>query len=387
VNKSTTLLAGVDTLAIGFKIGAPAGPQSQEESWELDDGKLGFYLTPDEWGELKDAKYAAQGEMFDSGGTPILFRGQIFSVEPKGGPGYEYRLVNDDMTLMLAERARGGSVFPEVHITFRSVYLWRHGWRGCYTRVRDWLDGWANVVGHHVSRVDLCMDLNLALPVVDLRAGEVVTPAKNRKEFFIEHHFKGLDETGFTFGQGKLRCRIYDKLAEIEHSQKMWFMDLWRKEGWNGKSSVTRVEYQARRDFLKTMQIETVEDLENQMADLWRYYTDWVSLRDQSPTDSNRRRWPLKDFWLAVMKSSSAFGMVTGIVRLTQRKPRVDALNRLAQGVLVTLMALTVDPVGSNPRLEDVQLHARSWLSGVLGGVDFGDRVKRRSGKLATMTV
>jgi len=386
VKSSSTLLAGVDTLAIGFKIGDP----NPEDDWELDNGKLGFYLTPDEWANLKDAKYAAQGEMFDSGGTPILFRGQTFSVSPKGGPGYEYRLINDDMTLMLAELARGGSSFPEVHITFRSAYLWRHGWRGCYTRVRSWLDGWANVVGHHVSRVDLCMDLNLPLPVVDLRVGEVVTPAKNKSEFFIQHHFKGLDETGYTFGQGKLRCRIYDKLAEIDHSQKMWFKDLWRKQGWNGRSPVTRVEFQARRDFLRTMQIETVEDLENQMADLWRYYTGakgWVSLREQSPTDSNRRRWPIKDFWLAVVKSSSAFGVVTGIVRLTQRKPRVDTLNRLAQGVLVTLMALTVDPVGSNPRLEDIQLYARSWLSGVLGGVDFGDRVKRRCGKLATMTV
>jgi len=381
--KNSILLAGVDTLAVGFKIGDP----NPEDDWEVDNGKLGFYLTPEEWAELKDAKYAAQG-MFDSGGTPILFRGQTFSVEPKGGPGYEYRLINDDMTLLLAERARGGSVFPEVHITFRSAYLWRHGWRGCYARVRDWLDGWANVVGHHVSRVDLCMDLNLALPVVDLRAGEVVTPAQNKTEFFIQHHFKGLDETGYTFGQGKkLKCRIYDKLAEIDHSQKMWFMDLWRKQGWNGGSSVTRVEYQARRDFLKTMQIETVEDLEAQMADLWRYYTDWVSLREQSPTDSNHRRWPLKDFWLAVVKSSSAFGMVTGIVRLAQRKPRVDALDRLGRGVLVTLMALTVDPVGGNPRGEDVQLCARSWLAKVLSGDDFGDRVKRRSGRLAAMTV
>jgi len=386
VKSPTTLLAGVDTLAIGFKIGDP----NPEDDWALDDGKLGFYLTSEEWAELKDAKYAAQGTMFDSGGTRILFRGQTFSVSPKGGPGYEYRLINDDMTLMLAERARGGSSFPEVHITFRSAYLWRHGWRGCYTRVRCWLDGWANVVGHHVSRVDLCMDLNLALPVVDLRAGEVVTPAKNKSEFFIQHHFKGLDETGYTFGQGKLRCRIYDKLAEIDHSQKMWFMDLWRKQGWNGRSPVTRVEFQARRDFLKTMQIETVEDLESQMGDLWRYYTGakgWVSLRDQSLSDSNRRRWPIKDFWLAVLKCSSAFGVVTGIVRLTQRKPRVDTLNRLAQGVLVSLMALTVDPVGANPRWEDVQLHARSWLAGVLGGVDFEGRVKRRSGKLATMTV
>lgn len=73
------------------------------------------------------------------------------------------------------------------------------------------------------------MDLNLPLLVIDLRSGEVVTPAKNKTEFFIQHHFKGLDETGYTFGQGKLRCVIYDKLTEIGHSQKA--PSLW-KRGW-----------------------------------------------------------------------------------------------------------------------------------------------------------
>ena len=41
-------------------------------------------------------------------------------------------------------------------------------------------------------------------------------------------------------------------------------------------------------------------------------------------------REPLKDFWFAVVKSVSEFGMVTGVVRLTQRKPRVEALDRLS---------------------------------------------------------
>jgi len=385
--KKSILLAGVDTLAVGFKIGDP----NPEDDWELDNRKLGFYLTPEEWAELADAKYRAQGTLFDSEGTHITFRGQHFSVSPKGGPGYEYRLINEDVTVMLAERARGGVIFPEIHVTWRSQYLWRHGWRGAYIRVRDWIYTWANVVGHHVSRVDLCQDLNLALPDLDLRAGEVVTSAKNRREFGTlplqyKHHFQGLRETGYSFGQGKLMCRIYDKLLEVEHSQKMWFMSMWRKEGWGG-GPVTRVEFQARRGFLKTMQIETVEDLENQMGDLWKYYMGWLSLRDQSSTDSNNRRWPIKEFWSAVVRGGLAFGVVTGIVRLAQRKPKIDALERLGRGVLVTLTALLVDDPAVDAGLaQQIEMHTRVWLAKVTSG-DFEDRVRRRSGRLATMTV
>ena len=73
------LLTGVDTLVVGFSIGA-------------------FKLTPEEWSELATAKAEAQGTMFDSGGTRVTFRGETFSAMPTGGNGYEYVLANDDLT-------------------------------------------------------------------------------------------------------------------------------------------------------------------------------------------------------------------------------------------------------------------------------------------------
>ena len=358
------LLAGVDTLSVGFNV-------------------KDFLFTTEEWRTLADAKHAAQGTMFDSGGTPVTLRGRHFSVSPKGSRGYEYVLVNDDVTICLAERADSGRVYPEIHVTWRSQYLWRYGWQAVYTYVRNWVYDWADVSREKVSRADLCLDIDSPLPDVGLKEGEVVTYARKNEEFYIQHHFDGLDETGYSFGKGDLKARIYNKLIEIEHSQKAWFKDLWRKQGWDGSSPVTRVEFQARRDFLKTMQIETVEDLEMQLADLWKYFTDWVSLRDQS-SDSNRRRWPVKAFWAVVRGAVPAFGVVTGVVRIAQRRPRMESLARMGRGVMVTMAALVQTSTGSSSQAAIGVLveQTREWLAEDGFNLD----VTRRAGKLAFMT-
>jgi len=365
------LLAGVDTLAVGFNV-------------------VGYKLTSEVWSKLATAKVEAQGTMFDSGGTRVTFQGETFSVMAKGGKGYEYVLVNDDLTLQLAERPEGGSVYPEVRVTWRSQYLWRCGWRGAYVHVRDWVHTWAVVLGEKVSRVDLSVDLNSELPEVNIKGGEVVSFARSKEEYYVRH-FRGLEETGYTFGKGDLKCRVYDKVAEIEHSQKSWFKDMWRRKGWNGTSPVIRVEFQARRQFLRTMDIETVVDLELQLADLWRYFVTWVSLRYKT-MDSNRRRWPVQVFWQIVCNAVPTFGVVTGVARIVQRKPRMESLSRQVRGMLVSMAALeqTAPGVGDGWDTE----------SGVLGAAGavmdkvcewaledgFRQEVNRRAGRLAFMS-
>jgi len=364
------LLAGVDGLSVGFIIGA-------------------FKLIPEEWSELAAAKEKAQGTMFDSGGTPIDFRGETFSVNAKGSKGYEYILINDDLTLQLAERTERGSVYPEVRVTWRAQYLWRCTWQAAYWHVRRWVDTWALVLGEKVSRVDLCIDLNSELPEVNIKGGEVVTYARSKQEYYIRH-FKGLEGTGYTFGKGDLVCRIYDKRAEIEHSQKSWFTVMWNRNGWNGSSPVTRVEFQARRQFLRTWDIDTVADLEAQLADLWRYYRDWVSLRYKT-RDSNRRRWPVQFFWKMVCDAVPSFGVVTGVLRIAQRKPRMEMIDKLGRGILVTIAALeqTAPGVGDGwdtergtlGAVEAVVARVRGWLS----EDSFRQDVRRRAGRLAFM--
>jgi len=367
------LLAGIDTLAVGFDV-------------------EGYALTSEDWAALADAKANAQGSMFDSGGSPIVFQGHKFSVSPKGSHGYEYLLQNNDMTIQIAERATGGSAYPEVRVTWRSEYLWRHGWRGTYAYVASWIRHWALGSVEKVSRADLCIDVAMPLPEVNLRAGECVSHARNKTEFHVQRHLKGMDETGFVFGQGDLLCRVYDKRAEIKVSHKDWFMEMWRKNGWNGTDPVTRVEFQVRRDHLKEQQIETVQDLENQLADLWMYFSqEWLSIRDENEGDSNHRRWPVKEFWSVVRDSVAAFGTVTGVRRLSQRQPRLDALKKLCRGSMVSIVAMCRTTYETSPGHSIGVQAAIGLLQGEMirewvGDPAFVDDVNKRAAKLAAMT-
>lgn len=359
------LLAGVDTLAVGFEIAE-------------------FKLTAFEWEALANAKnFAGQGGR-SADGVPVTFRGRRFVMKPKGATGYEYLLENDDVAIKIAARAGGGSSFPEVYVTFRQSFLWRFGWQSCFMRTRQWIDEWAHVVGEKVSRVDLCIDIPEALPDISIRAGEVVSRARGRKEFYIQHHLDGLDETGYVFGKGDALGRVYDKRAEISKNNKGWFEDIWRRRGWDGVSPVTRIEFQVRRDFIKDMQIESAADLADILPDMWRYFTDeWLSLRDAS-TDTNRSRWQVKPFWRTVASALHSFGIVAGVRRVTQRKPRVDALVTGLRGYAVSLAALVVNnQAGKRPR--EGRKWVREKLREFMDDDEFLENVEARSYRFATM--
>jgi len=371
MGKAKVLLAGVDTLYVGFMVDE-------------------YDLTPDEWRYLADAKDSAQGRMFESGGHPITLRGKSFSMSPTGSRGYEYVIQNDDLRIQIAARAEGGDVYPEVRVKFASAYLWRYGWKAAAFYVDRWVRGWALGDRHIVSKADLCLDLDGPLPAIDMHGGEVVTYAHKKTDFWGEHHMDGLENTGFRFGQkkGDLLCRIYDKTEEIKKSRKAWFEEIWEKRGWSG-GVVTRIEFAANRSHLKSQQIETVEDLEHQMADLWRYYTkDWFTLRDRG-ADTNNRRWKVKTFWKSVQRAKSEFGMVTGVRRMSQRTPRIENIKRLVRGGLVSLAALIETsyedgggPISTTQAIGWVQMRTiQDWFA----DASFADDVKRRSARLAPM--
>lgn len=373
------LCGNVDTLQVG---------------WSISEFKLG----PEEWEKLADAKRNAQVSQWGKDGSPVDFQGCRFALMPRGNHGYEYVLVNNDLTVMIAARATGGSSYPEVEVIFRSEYLWRFGWRGCASRVKKWVGTWAEICGEKLARVDLCVDLNVAVPDVRVNQGEVVSRAVNKSEFFVQHHLQGLTDTGYTFGQGAARCRVYDKLVEIRNSKKEWFKAIWKRAGWDGTSAVTRVEFQLRRDFLRSVVgelvdqetgellncdgINTLEDLERYMGSLWVYLSGWVSLRDQNPGDSNRRRWKLKPFWQLVIDARMLFGKMAGIRRLTQRKPAIDLIKRQARGLLVTLAACHQASEDLSIR-GAMKLVAHTFFNEWLDDPLFREDIERRAGRLA----
>jgi len=359
------LLQGIDTLSIGYEV----------ENWRL---------RPDEWELFETSKIEAQKRGFDKSGTAITFRGLDFSVLASGSSGYKYALKNDDVMIRIKPPLNGALNIPAIQVAYYSQYLWRHGWRGATERMAAWLNQWADISSLKISRLDMCIDLDMALPDVNLRHGEAVTRARKRTEYFVvERHCDGIAFTGYTFGKGSLMARIYDKVAEVAKSDKRWFLDAYKKKGWDESQPVTRVEFQMRRDFLRDMTVNTLLDLESQMGDLWKYLTSWLSLREYSEEESNRSRWQLKDFWKVVVDAVPLFGSLSGVMRLAQRRPKFESSMRLLRGVASTAAALvaTTTSVSTSEAAEGLSRHLMAFM----GTNEFREDVGRKTGRLALM--
>jgi hypothetical protein len=352
------LTSGIDTLVIGYSI---------------DGLREGVSLEP-----LALAKAAAgSSSLFDSKGSPVTFSGADFMVSPRGAKGYEYLLTNSDLTVAIAKDMRGGSVMPEVYVTYRSAYLWAVGVEKATTAFKRWLSSWAVVTSERVSRADLCMDSALPLPKLDI-VSEFVTRARNKANYTapISQYVSGRKNLGYSIGSGDLLARIYDKTAEIKVTQKEWFLPLWQSKGWNGETPVTRTEFQCRRGFLKRMGVNSVNDLLNSLADIWRYCScDWLRVCDVSTTDSNQTRWKLKGFWQKLSSAFFRFGDCLGILPHKVKRVRYDHLMKQIRGCAKSAAAVIASGLG----LEEGIFKLKQELSDMLRDVDWRQGVLERS--------
>jgi hypothetical protein len=195
--------SGIDTLVIGFTIER--------------------YVDVDEFEALVEAKKKAGERQFDKSGCGVEWFGVEFNMAARGAMGYERVMRNADVTVCVAREAKGGSVIPEVYMTFSSQDLWTNGLDGAVVTFRTWLSKWAVIAGTKISRADLCVDVAMEFPVIDIK-NEIVSRARRKMRVNeverIEHHVECRHDTGYRFGASDLVGRLYDKTSEIKVSQK-----------------------------------------------------------------------------------------------------------------------------------------------------------------------
>ena len=338
--------SGIDSLVLGFSI---------EE-----------YLDSNSFTELEDSKLLAGDKMFNSKGSPVSWYGVDFIVQPRGARGYEWILRNDDVIVCIAREAKGGSVLPEVYVTFSAPYLWSHGSTKAVKLFKQWLGKWALFTEDKVSRCDLCLDIEMTTPMIDLHK-EIVTLAKHKGYYLkdLSGYMRGLRDSGYEFGKGKLVGRFYDKTLEITSSKKDWFRDIWTANNWDGVTPVTRVEFQMRRNFLKLFQINGYDDLEPAVASTWRYCTgEWLRVCEPSKGKKNNHQHllPVQEWWVFVQQSKCLFGEDVGLTRFQLKKPRYDALIAQGKGVLSSALALRASAVGISEALYSFRKDIDAWL-------------------------
>ena len=221
----------------------------------------------------------------------------LFEVRDKGAGRFSYVLA-DNAYRIQASNARSKSL-PLAYVQISSEYLTHAGIEHAEQALRHIVHTLGIVhEPANISRVDLYADF---CADCEMDAFEPLRDWVTRVETLTLHYSFG-HFSGWSFGSGgDIVARLYDKTLEVEKkSHKFYLHELWKAAGWEGERQVWRMEFEAKRNALVSLQLPKLAQLLPNQAALWHYLTEnWLRLTVPAETDSNRARWnnhPLWDF-------------------------------------------------------------------------------------------
>lgn len=285
----------------------------------IDSLDVGFYVAwGDNWETLRqqfdDRKAEAQGtegNLIDIEGI----RSHIFYPSGKA-PNYRYHVKYPEYHCFISI-IQSAKQSPNIYVSFTSEALhWELSEKELIEVVSTDIEALGgNVIKHKISRCDLYADFRI--------------PGGLSLEFLKNHMVGKADDTSHfmkgdvleTFYAGNksspIQLRIYDKSAKIKKdgSAERWLL-VWFTDD---PENVWRIEFQIRRPALKEYRINSIYDLLNQKADLWKYMTSkWFSLRYLDNENQSRRT--VHELWEKVQACVQFFGQEQGTKRKYEKK-------------------------------------------------------------------
>lgn len=282
--------------------------------------------------KLEELKELSQKNMKDE---VISINGINFSVNRKGQGFYRYKLECLDFHIYFMQHDMKNN--PPIYIRFMSQFLWSYGYIECYKKFLEWFrtfDVW--ITENKLSRLDICFDTEEIefLPsdknYFVTRAKKVDTHYIEEKAYIDSEHYVGKIFSGFVIGRGSpLSCRIYNKSLEAKNG-KQWFCSIWEEYNYNPSKTVWRIEFQCRRQVLKELQVNSYEDINNKLEEIWAYYTQrWLVLKTKEKANVSRcsvlKKWTLvqnggKDYKSTpIIRCSIRYGKLSSLLRQITR--------------------------------------------------------------------
>lgn len=224
-----------------------------------------------------------------------VYQDQVF-VHGHGTKFYSYILQTQYFQIQISPFI--SKSIPSLNIQIRSFSLWKLGLYGSVQALETLLYslGLFGPFNLKPSRLDLCADVESEnfLPFI-------TSYAKHRAR--QQQQVTDCDNLLYLrIGKGDVQVRFYDKVKEIKVSQKLWFFDLWKKspDDYSQDFSIYRIEFQLRRKALKSLSINCMEDLYQNLEKLWSYLTgDWFKLV-YNQKDRHKSREKITPFWLSI---------------------------------------------------------------------------------------
>lgn len=297
--------------------------------------------------------------------VPIRLGNMTFQVYPNGSRHHAYILHNDLYEIKLAQyRSNAGDSYP-VFLKIKSACLWNMGFINAWdTALKLINDNIGEIKANKISRMDLCCHTD----EINFKESDINTFSGKFRSDEIYRSDRKL--SGFTFGSGankKVFCRIYDKTLEIKQKrQKLWFFDIWKREGIN-TNRIWNIEFQVERKFFKEHDIETVEQAFERIRPIWEYCTKaWIVKKEL--TNTRMENCPVNEMWRQIQEAFSRLESEPLIEREKQLKRDAEVLIPAIMGYLTTYSA--------RKEIKDL---GDSIIAVINSGIQYLERLKKSS--------
>ncbi|MEQ8426355.1 MAG: replication initiation factor [Gammaproteobacteria bacterium] len=295
-------------------------------------------LYPDKNNELADKKVLAQSPIpLEKAEAKVFIGAHVFKVHDKGKGLYPYVLSGDAYHIQLS--GVSSRQLPLAYVQVRSEYLTQNGIYAIKKELLSLVSTFGEVTEpENVSRLDLFADFCIPIDFSDIAFAQWVTRCKRRHT-----HYMGDTFSGYSFGKGgDISANLYNKSLEILTSKKFYLEDLWKDKGWDGESTVYRLEYQIKNRVLAEHQAKQVDQVISRAGGIWLYcLLKWLKLTVPNPDDDNRARWLLHPLWeaLADITWYESFEGASVPIRL-KKIPDDSYLYRNGLSGLISFMAI-----------------------------------------------
>jgi hypothetical protein len=326
-------------------------------------------LFPDRQEQLELLKLCAQSDDAEvRSKAQLLIGNHVFEVTDKGTKGFSFGIRDNAFFIKLGKKSKSTMPFASVQIS--SEYLSHVGNVAAYDELRRVLSELGLVTSEEkISRADLHVDFSSDFDFSAITSNNLVSRSRKFTRYENKPHF-----TGFSMGLGGVvGFRLYDKTQELKKCPRPYLLDMWKANGWDGKSKIWRAEFETKRPYLRRHRIDTVDRLELLAPALWEALTcSRLRIVHESVNDTHRERWTNIDVW---RKISAAFPTTASALSLEtfdfSRVPSPDYLFKNGLAGLTSYMAITgfTDP---NEALQtmlsdaDDYHQAKSWGKGNL---------------------
>jgi hypothetical protein len=294
---------------------------------------------------------------------PIQFpdNALLASIKPYGRKGYKWIVENGDFQITIGNWLKPKSR-PSIMVSIRSEALWREGPQEIVEYLKDVLfRAGAESISIKPSRVDVCIDIIFPndawkMDLIELR----VTRAR-----YAAPHFDNSTMTGISIGKGNIAARLYDKMLEIKQkSKKFWMFDVWDIwDKWDlmaetlKDNKIIRVEGQFRREALKELGIDQIDNLFSHIENLWAYFSqDWLKFQD-SPGEHHTMRTTLP-WWKIVQNGFLGIQNSRSLIRCKALQPKKKQLFAQTYGTMTSFLACIHEekemPIGSKVGINDL---------------------------------